>query len=585
MSKQLTLLLAPLKTEQKRLIVVASVFLLVGTLFEVAGPYFIKHYIDEVLTVNDASKTLLVMSTVYIGLTLGAALFRYGQSIAFANIALNTIASIRKQVFRHVIKLPTSWHDQAISGQTLSRITNDTESLKELYVDFVATMISNSVLIIGILIGMALLDVTLMLIALVMIPIVIAMVMLYQHISGPAVDLVREKRAEQNVHISEAISGMNVLQSMNQVDRYQKRFSDINDEQYRARMLQIKASGLLLRPAMDLISTAILAGVILIFGLQTLGGEAQIGTLYGFILYLGRFSEPLIEITQRVSIFQSSMVAGKRIQDLLNEPLNESPTTDATIQNADIQIQELSFSYNDDKTVLNQVSVDIPRGKFLALVGRTGSGKSTFLNLLLGHYPTDKQAILVDGTPLLRINEKQRAHMIGLVPQEPFIKHGTLKDNITMDREISDSQIEQAVNDSQLRQLVNQLPHGLDTLLGEGGANLSSGQKQLVAMARALAGQPAVLILDEATANLDSETEALIQAALNKLKGQVSLIVVAHRLSTIREADEILVLSHGHIIERGPHKALMAIADGYYAKLNLYQQEERALSDIEESVS
>ena len=580
-NSQLSLLLEPIKKNHKKILTLGIVLLLFGTLCEVAGPYIIKHYIDKILVIDKQSLSpLMYMVAAYIFVTLGSAFFRYGQSLAFANIALHAIADIRLKVFNHVINLPSAWHDQAISGQTLSRITNDTESLKELYVDFLATFISNLVLIIGILIGMALLDFKLMLIALAMIPIVMAMVLFYQKISGPAVDKVRAKRAEQNVHISEAINGMSVLQSMNQTQRYTQKFAQVNDEQYLARMKQIKASGLFLRPAMDFISTVILAGVILVFGHQVLDGSAEIGTLYGFILYLGRFTEPLIEITQRFSIFQTAMVAGKRIQDLLDQRQDKTVALVSNLESADIQIHDLTFSYDGKTPVLSNVNVDIPHGKFIALVGRTGSGKSTLLNLLLGHYHAGPSSILIDGKDLNTVSDQVRSKFIGLVPQEPFIKAGSIRENIIMDRDIQEEDLASSIQVAQLNPLLSRLPNGLDTILGEGGENLSSGQKQLIALARALATKPKILILDEATSSLDSETESLIQMSLNQLKGRVTLIVVAHRLSTVRHSDEILVLSHGQIIERGTHSCLMS-NDGYYAKLNRYEQQEDALTGIE----
>ena len=584
LNSQLSLLLQPIKKNHKKTLSLGILLLLLGTLCEVAGPYIIKHYIDEILIIeNQDFSPILYMVFIYILVTVGAAIFRYVQGLAFAYIALHAIADIRLKVFNHVINLPSAWHDQAISGQTLSRITNDTESLKELYVDFLGTFISNLVLIIGILIGMALLDFKLMLIALAMIPIVITMVLFYQKISGPAVNEVRAKRAEQNIHISEAINGMSVLQSMNQTQRYSQKFAQVNDEQYLARMRQIKASGLFLRPAMDFISTIILAGVILVFGHQVLNGSAEIGTLYGFILYLGRFTEPLIEITQRFSIFQTAMVAGKRIQDLLDQKKDQAVSPITKLESADIQVQDLTFSYDGKVPVLSHVNIDIPHGKFIALVGRTGSGKSTFLSLLLGHYPAGAYSILIDGKALDTVSKKVRSSTIGLVPQEPFIKVGTIRDNIIMDRDIQEEDLLSSIQVAQLKPLLNRLPKGLDTVLGEGGENLSSGQKQLIALARALATKPKILILDEATSSLDSETESLIQGSLNQLKGSVTLIVVAHRLSTVRHSDEILVLSHGQIIERGTHRVLMN-NDGYYAKLNRYEQQEDALTGIEQQL-
>lgn len=571
------LLVDPLK-QRPKVFLIAIATLLVATAAEVAGPFLVKIFIDDYLVPgNFASHLIAMLATVYVATVIISGIGSYIQFRLFSGLALRIIADLRKKVFAHVLSLPMRWHDTSISGQTLSRITNDTESLLELYVSFLSSILTGFVLIIGILIGMALLDIELMLVALAMIPAVVILVYVYQKFSGKAVADVRARRAEQNVHVSEAINGMSVLQAMHQTQRYGDAFSKVNEGQYDARMRIIRTSGLFLRPAMDMISTTVLATMILVFGFDVIGGVAEVGVLYAFVMYLGRFSEPLIEITQRFSLFQTAMVAGERVYNLLQQTAEDEGTDEQPIKDASITIHQLNFAYKADRKVLHNIDVDIPQGKFIGLVGRTGSGKSTLLNLLLGHYPVEPGQIVIDGRPLNSLSEANRTKSIGLIPQEPFIKVGTLRDNLVMDRDISEASLQKAIDQAQLRPLVNQLANGLDTELGEGGSDLSTGQRQLIAMARALAAEPKVLLLDEATASLDSQTEMLIQQALDTIKGEVTLIVVAHRLSTIRQADEIILLADGHIAERGRHAELLAIPDGRYGKLYQYQQEEVAL--------
>lgn len=567
------------------LLVRALILLVLATAADVAGPLLAKVYIDDYLMpdrLHWQPVTLLLAS--YLMIQVLAAWLRFQQTMKFTDMALVAVQDIRERAFARALKLPLSWFDRAITGQVVSRITNDTESIKDLYVQFLSVVLTNTVLLIGILIAMALLDTFLMLIALLMVPAVVGLIWVYQRASGAAVSRQRQLRSEINGLVSESISGMGVIQASGQQERFIERFEHLNRPYYQSRLRTIRISAALLRPAIDLMSVLVLVAVIWGFGLQATEHALEIGVLYAFINLLGRFTEPLAEITQRFNLYQQAMIAGRRVQELLDEkeePLL-SQAGDGSITRGHIEVRQLRFGYQPDRTVLHGINFDLPPGQFLGIAGPTGSGKSTLLSLLLRYYAPDSGDILIDGQPLHHFNNSALRHGIGLIPQEPFIIAGSIRDNIDMGRGLDIKAIERAAEQAHLLPMIEQLPEGMDTLLGERGTRLSTGQRQQLVIARALAGSPRILLLDEATASVDSETEQVVQRALHELHGKVSLIVIAHRLSTIREADNILLLVNGEVVESGSHQNLMQIDQGRYARLYRLQQQAARVQDAEQ---
>ena len=380
--------------------------------------------------------------------------------------------------------------------------------------------------------------------------------------------------------MAESIGGMSVLQANNAERRFGQRFKGINEEHYTARMHELRANAWLLRPALDMLNIVLLAVVIFSFGQREMGA-VEVGVLYAFISYIARVIEPLIQITMQFSQLQQSVVATARVSALLDETqaLEHAPGKAAAeaagaiaAGTPAVAIEHLTFAYVENQPVLHDLSLTIPQGAFFGIVGHTGSGKSTLLSLLLRFYPVAQGRIAINGMALDSIaNERFRAD-VGLVPQDPFLLAASARENIDMGRGYSQAQIEQAARAAHAHDFIAALEHSYDTPLGESGSRLSSGQKQLIAIARALAGQPRILLLDEATSRIDSQTEQIVQLALNELRGKVTIIAIAHRLSTIREADTIIVLNHGRITEAGPHEQLMQIDGGLYQRLYLLQQ-------------
>jgi ATP-binding cassette subfamily B protein/ATP-binding cassette subfamily C protein/ATP-binding cassette subfamily B multidrug efflux pump len=425
--------------------------------------------------------------------------------------------------------------------------------------------------------AMAWLDLRLMLIVAALVPASVAIIWLYQRWSAPAVQRTRQLRSDINAQMAESIAGMAVLQAAGASTRFAQRFGRINAEHLGSRVAELRANAWLLRPALDLLNVMLLVTVIYGFGLREMSG-LEVGLLYAFLSYISRVVEPLIQITMQFGQLQQSMVAASRVRSLLQEGVaDDASQAGLAITRGAISVQGLSFAYAPGRPVLQDIQLEIQAGEFVGIVGHTGSGKSTLLSLLLRFYASAPGCVRIDGLALERLPDAAFRAAVGLVPQEPTLMAGTASENIAMGRDIEATAIVEAAKAARIHDFLLSLPQGYDTLLGEGGARVSTGQKQLIAMARALAAAPRILFLDEATSNIDSATEALISEALLALRGRVTIVAIAHRLSTIREADQIVVLNHGRLQECGRHEELMAIEGGLYQRLvQLQSLEEQA---------
>ena len=544
---------------------------------EVLGPLLGKQLIDSHLLPRrlDWPQMALLLGGLLVTGWI-ATWVRYLQLVRLSGLAMRSVQRLRERVYGHVLRLPMAFFDRAITGQLVSRVTNDTEAVKGLYIQVLFVILDSSIVLVGTVAAMAFLDWRLMLIVLALLPFVLLIVWAYQRLSAPAVTRARQLRSDINAQIAESIGGMTVLQANNAERRFGERFGRTNAEHYTQRLAEIRANAWLLRPALDMLNVLLLASVIFMFGQRDMSA-AEVGVLYAFINYIARVIEPLIQITMQFSQLQQSVVATARVATLLGEaqaPEHAAPARRAANDAGApaVDIRGLDFEYVEGQRVLHQLSLQIPQGSFFGIVGHTGSGKSTLLSLLLRYYPAPHGSIRINGSPLDEIdNERFRAD-VGLVPQDPFLLAASARENIDMGRGLSQAEIETAARAAHAHDFIMAMEDGYDTLLGEGGSRLSSGQKQLVAIARALAGKPRILLLDEATSRIDSHTEQIVQVAMNELRGQVTIIAIAHRLSTIREADRIIVLNHGRIAEAGPHDELMQVEGGLYQRLYLLQQ-------------
>ncbi len=563
-------------------------WLLLAAGLEALGPAIGKLLIDRYLLPHNAQ--VLEIAALLLGALvagMAASWLRYGQLVRLAGLAMRSVQRVREEVYRHVLRLPMAFFDRAITGQLVSRVTNDTEAVKTLYVQVLFVMLDSVIVLAGTSIAMLWLDWRLMLIVALLLPAVALIVTVYQRLSAPAVVRNRELRSDLNAQMAESIAGMQVLQASNATGRFRQHFAGVNEAHYRARQGELRANAWLLRPMLDLLNVALIAVLIAVFGLRSQGGAlgaVQVGILYAFMNYISRIVEPLTQITMQFSLLQQAMVGAARVLALLKEVETPTAAEHGRVTEGAIAIERLDFAYDAGHPVLHGLNLRIAPGSFHGIVGHTGSGKTTLLSLLLRFYPAPPGAIRIDGTPVEAIGEDHFRASVGVVPQEPFLLAASARENIAMGRSLTREQVEAAARAAHIHDFLAGLEHGYDTQLGEGGARLSVGQKQLVAIARALAGEPRILFLDEATSHIDSETEQVVQRALAELRGRVTIVAIAHRLSTVRAADRIVVLNHGRIAELGTHAQLMATEGGLYQRLYLLQQleerEEAALNPL-----
>lgn len=578
-AKLATRLLRRAAAPEKRHLVVATLWLILAAAFEVLGPLLGKALIDDHLLprhLDWTQMTLLLGGLVVTGWI--SSWVRYLQLIRLSGLAMRSVQRLREWVYGHVLRLPMAFFDRAITGQLVSRVTNDTEAVKTLYIQVLYVMLDNSIVLVGTMIAMAWLDWRLMLIVLTLVPAVVGIVWLYQRLSAPAVTRARAMRSDINAQMAESIGGMSVLQASNAEVRFGERFLGTNRSHYTARVAELRANAFLLRPALDLLNVALLALVIFAFGQREIGA-VEVGVLYAFVSYIARVVEPLIQITMQFSGLQQAVVAAARVNTLLDEagapehdPARAQDEAAFVAGAPAVRVRNVEFAYVAGQPVLHDLSLDVPQGAFFGIVGHTGSGKSTLLSLLLRYYVAGRGSIEIGGLPLAGIGNERFRNEVGLVPQDPFILAATARENIDMGRGLPLERLQAAARAAHAHDFIAALEDGYETQLGEGGSRLSSGQKQLIAIARALAGEPRILLLDEATSRIDSATEQIVQEALEELRGKVTIIAIAHRLSTIREADRIIVLNHGKITEAGPHEELMRIEGGLYQRLYLLQQ-------------
>ncbi|HDG1689780.1 TPA: SmdB family multidrug efflux ABC transporter permease/ATP-binding protein [Kluyvera georgiana] len=548
---------------------IAVAMLWVAAAAEVSGPLLISYFID-----NMVAKDILPWGTVaglaaaYIGLQLLAATLHYSQSLLFNRAAVGVVQQLRSDVMDAALRQPLSEFDTQPVGQLISRVTNDTEVIRDLYVTVVATVLRSAALIGAMLVAMFSLDWRMALVAIAIFPAVMTVMVIYQRYSTPIVRRVRAYLADINDGFNEVINGMSVIQQFRQQVRFGERIGEVSRSHYMARMQTLRLDGFLLRPLLSLFSSLILCGLLMLFGFSA-QGSIEVGVLYAFISYLGRLNEPLIELTTQQSMLQQAVVAGERVFELMDRPRQQYGDDIAPLANGDIDIDNVSFAYRGDKMVLQNISLSIPARSFVALVGHTGSGKSTLASLLMGYYPPNAGEIRLGGRPLSSLSHQVLRQGIAVVQQDPVVLADSFFANVTLGRDISEAQVWQVLETVQLAELARSMSDGIYTHLGEQGNNLSVGQKQLLALARVLVDTPQVLILDEATANIDSGTERAIQQALAAVRQHTTLVVIAHRLSTIVEADTIMVLHRGQAVEQGTHQQLLEAKGRYWQMYQL----------------
>ncbi|UTE75531.1 ABC transporter ATP-binding protein [Rossellomorea sp. KS-H15a] len=573
----------------KRSLMAAFSLLLLTTIGDVFGPIIIKIFIDDYLTPRVFPYGPLAgLAAAYILIQIGNVLISYFQLLKFQEIALRIIQQLRVDVFTKVQGLGMRYFDHTPAGGVVSRVTNDTEAIKDMFVSVLVSFIQGVFLLTGIFIAMFVLNTKLAFFCLFILPVIFIIMKMYRAYSSIFYQDMRERLSQLNAKISESLQGMSIIQVFRQEKRLRLEFGDINEKHYWAGMKNIKVDGLLLRPAIDLVYVAALIVVLSYFGITSFTQPIEIGVLYAFINYLDRFFEPVNQIMMRLSMFQQAIIASSRVFKLLDE---EELSPVQTIENGksemigkgEITFDNVSFSYDGENDVLKKISFSAKPGETVALVGHTGSGKSSIINLLMRFYEFDQGDILVDGISIKMYPMAELRKKMGLVLQDPFLFYGDIKGNIKLhDEKMSNEEVEEAAEFVQANTFIEKLPGGYAHPVVERGSTLSSGQRQLIAFARTMATKPKILVLDEATANIDTETEEQIQNALRRMRKGRTTIAIAHRLSTIQDADLILVLQQGEIVERGSHQELLH-QKGIYHKMYLLQN--GLVEDMEDATS
>lgn len=555
----------------KKQLSVAVLLLVFASAAQVAGPALISTFIDRVITPRHWEwRTVLALGGGFVVLQMLAAWFNYRQSLLFNRIAIGIVATLRCQVMDAALRQPLSTFDQQPVGQMVSRVTNDSEVVRDLYISVIGSVLRSGILIIAMLIAMFVLNWQMALIASTIFPLVLGVMILYQRYSTGLARHVRGYLGEITNSLNEVINGMTVIQQFRRQKAFAERLRHYNEQHYQARMKILRLDALLLRPLLNLITSSILAMLVLVFSLAV-PGHFEVGVLYAFIAYLGRIEEPLIELTSRQSLLQQAVVSAERIFELMDAPAQQYGNDRRPIQSGAITVNQVTFGYHADQPVLKEIDIHLPAGGFLALVGQTGSGKSTLASLMMGYYSPSVGSITVDGRPLSQLSHQVLRKGIAMVQQDPVILAESLLENIRLGRDIPDSVVNDALQQVKLADWLGTLPQGIHTPLNEQGNSLSAGQKQLLALARILVAVPPLLILDEATASIDSGTEQAIQQVLALIRKKTTLIVIAHRLSTITSADNILVMARGKIAEQGTHQQLLAKAGRYHQMYQLQQ--------------
>ncbi|ADX25030.1 ABC transporter ATP-binding protein [Streptococcus dysgalactiae subsp. equisimilis] len=553
----------------KWLTLFALALLLLTTVIKSIIPLIASRFIDHYLTALNQPAFLLLLG--YYGMYLIQSVVQYLGNLFFARVSYSIVRDIRRDAFAKMQVLGMAYFDKTPAGSIVSRITNDTEAISDMFSGILSSFISAIFIFSVTLYTMLLLDVTLTSLVVIFLPFIVILVNLYRKKSVQVIDKTRSLLSDINSKLAESIEGIRIIQAFGQEDRLKDEFEVINQEHVRYANKSVALDSIFLRPAMSLLKLLAYAVLMAYFGFKGLNGAITAGMMYAFIQYINRLFDPLIEVTQNFSTLQTSMVSAGRVFKLIDEESFEPQQANQPIKvtEGNISFKNVSFSYDGKQKVLDNISFEVKKGETIAFVGATGSGKSSIINVFMRFYDFQSGHILLDGYDIRDYSQEELRQSIGLVLQDPFLYHGTIASNIRMYQSLSDEEVKAAAAFVDADQFIQKLPDQYQSPVSERGASFSTGQRQLLAFARTVASKPKILILDEATANIDSETEAIVQRSLAKMRQGRTTIAIAHRLSTIQDANCIYVLDKGKIIEHGCHEELLNQKGTYYKMYQL----------------
>lgn len=548
----------------KKTLLIGLILLAIAVAADLAGPFVAKKIIDDHIAKSVTNglefKPIAVLLAVFFGLAVTTAIFRYGQYIMLQVGANRIIQKMRNDVYKHIQTLPINYFDRLPAGKVVSRVTNDTEAIHDLFVTVVSQFAASFMTIFGVYIALFILDWKMACYALLVIPMLIVWAILYRKYAAKYNHIVRGKLSDMNGMINESINGMTIIQAFGQEKQIEGEFNELNDEYYKYQNKLVFLDAVTSHNLVNVIRSLTFIMFIWYFGSAELDGQTAIsvGMLYAFVDYITRLFNPVTNIVNQLARLERANVASERVFELLDEEGEAVDDTRIPRYKGDVAFNHVWFAYKDEEYVLKDINFEAKQGQTVALVGHTGSGKSSIMNLLFRFYDVTKGSITVDGKDIRDCSRQTLREHMGIVLQDPYLFTGTIASNVSLnDPHISRETVEEALKAVGGDRVLENLPGGLDEPVIEKGSTLSSGQRQLISFARALAFNPAILILDEATSNIDTETEEIIQHAMDVLKKGRTTFIIAHRLSTIKNADHILVLDRGEIVEQGTHDELL----------------------------
>lgn len=551
------------------LVAMAGLMAVVVNAAELASPYIMKVAIDDYIMGDRTDVSIGVIGMLYFACVLVGSVSNYTHTILLNTIVQKIIHSIRMQLFSHIQRMPLSFFDQNSSGRILTRVTNDVEALNEMYTGVLVALFRDVFLLIGITITMFSLNAKLALVSFSVVPVIMLITALYKPRAVANYRRVRALIAQINGFLAENLSGMRLVQIFNRQREKYREFRELNGRYNEASLLEVKLMSFF-RPSAELVNNLGISILIWYCAPGVFQSALEVGVLYAFITYIRKFFGPINDLADKVNVILSGMVSADRIFDILDnnegiEDLDEGSSI-PDVQGR-IEFRNVWFAYKDEDWVLKDVSFTIDPGQTVAFVGATGSGKTTIINLIGRFYEIQKGQILLDGVDIREYRLRDLRTRIAVVMQDVFLFSGDIVSNIRLDNEsITDEEAVRAAQYVNAHHFIEELPSKYHEVVHERGSTLSTGEKQLLSFARAIAFDPSILVLDEATASIDAETEKIIQESLAKISKNRTTLIIAHRLSTIRNADKIIVIHKGRIREIGRHDDLVA-ANGVYAGL------------------
>lgn len=546
---------------------VAILLVIILAILNVIQPRVIQIFIDEHLAAGTATtRTAVIFGAIYFTVTILRATTTFFELFLFNSASEKTVLNVRNILFEKVHSLGMRFFDSTSTGWVVTRVTNDTEALKDFW-NVLLNIIQSTLSVLTTFIAMLILDWKISLYILLFIPLLLAVTRMYQVYSSRTYSEMKSKNSMLNTQLAESINGMSIIQQFRQEQRMIGEFEETNDSYFQSRFSMTKLNATLLSPVVNLFYTLAIIVILGLFGYNALQGPVEIGIIYAFTSYVNLLFQPLTRLMDNLSLFQDGIISSSRILKVMDDETytpKQFEDSSLTIEEAKIEFKNVTFSYDGKTDVLKNISFTVNSGETVALVGHTGSGKSSIINVLTRFYEYQEGDVLIDGHSLRNYPMRELRDEIGLVLQDSFMFYGTIKDNIRLlDDSISDRQIVEAAEFVQANRFIEKLPDKYNHKVVERGAGFSSGEKQLLSFASTIVKDPKILILDEATANIDTETEILIQEGLNRMREGRTTVAIAHRLSTIRDADQILVLEAGEIIERGTHDELVQMGGRY----------------------